>query len=170
MTSENDAVMLQVQDILTRPTAAAEKRLQTIAMLDPALIDRVINLAKKTRAMIIDHTWPNSDMRSEIDELVQVLRDEATSVLELLIIETVVTAFVRLCGVEQYYTVATFSKPIPRSMATYWDKTLSEAQKRFLRSVETLAKVRRLAVKIPQLQFNMANQQVVNVMPKARQD
>lgn len=165
MNSEADG--FPSQDILIRPSPGSEKKLRAIAVLDPALIARVVTLAKRTRAMIIERTWPNQSAKvvEEIDELVRILQDESTSMLELLVIESVVTAYVRLCGIEQFVT-AVQQKPLSRSAAVFWDRTHNESQKRFLRAAETLAKIRRLAAKTPQLQLNITNQQQVNLLDR----
>ena len=43
----------------------------------------------------------------------------------------------------------------------YWDKRFSPAQRRYLRAIENLARVRRTA--LPVLHVNIAEKQIVNV-------
>ena len=45
------------------------------------------------------------------------------------------------------------------SAGTWWDNLLTSAHNRFLRAVETLAKVRRLAKNNPLFQVNIANEE-----------
>ena len=47
----------------------------------------------------------------------------------------------------------------PTEAGLYWDRRLNSAQQRYLRAVETLARVRRLAMVTP-LQVNIGGQQV----------
>jgi hypothetical protein len=57
------------------------------------------------------------------------------------------------------------NQSIPLARAEYWDGLLSSTQARFLRAIETLARVRRLARNTPALQINIANEggKLVNV-------
>lgn len=78
--------------------------------------------------------------------------------LEQLLIEHIVVCWLRLQSVE-WCNLNHTEGAHSTSDGAYWDKRLSAAQRRYLRACETLARVRRLNVKI---QVNMANQQIVN--------
>lgn len=80
--------------------------------------------------------------------------------LEQLLIDAVVLAYVRLMLAEQDYTNTMHDSP-SLDLATYFDRHLTAAHGRYLRSVEALARVRRLAV--PALIQNIAAQQVVAI-------
>jgi hypothetical protein len=92
-----------------------------------------------------------------IEEGMQHIRRQlsyATSpMLEKLLIEQVVTAWLRLsiCEVKYSHNVSGESSI---QQADYWDRALSASQRRYLRAIETLARVRRL--KLPALQVNVA--------------
>ena len=47
-------------------------------------------------------------------------------------------------------------RSITLTLGMYWDRRLSAAQKRFTRACETLARVRKLSLNTPALQFNIA--------------
>lgn len=82
--------------------------------------------------------------------------DEAP-VLEQMLIEHIVVCFVRLQVIEWRNLQHTQGQH-SMTEGAYWEKALSAAQRRYLRACETLARVRRLNVKI---QVNVANQQIV---------
>ena len=64
-----------------------------------------------------------------------------------------------------YHFTEMMNKDITLTMGKYWEGRLSAAQRRHLRAVETLARVRRLLSRIPAVQVNIATQggQQVNV-------
>lgn len=59
--------------------------------------------------------------------------------------------------VEYYYNQCVVNQSIKLTKAEYWDNLLSSTQARFLRAIETLARVRRLARNTPALQINIAH-------------
>ena len=77
--------------------------------------------------------------------------------LERLLIEQVATARLRLVHAEHTYNQCVVGQSIPLAVAVYRDNLLSSTQARFLRAIETLARVRRLARNTPALQINIAN-------------
>lgn len=82
--------------------------------------------------------------------------DEAP-VLEQMLIEHIAVCWVRLQVIEWRNLNHTEGEHNMRE-GQYWEKALSAAQKRYLRACETLARVRRLNVKI---QVNVGHQQVI---------
>jgi hypothetical protein len=74
--------------------------------------------------------------------------------LEQLLIQQVALCWLNLNLVE-YRHVNIMKQSISLTLGTYWDKRLSMAQKRFIRACESLARVRRLARRVP-LQVNIA--------------
>lgn len=82
---------------------------------------------------------------------------DESPMIEQMLIEHILVCWVRLQLVEWRNLNHTEGEHNMREGA-YWEKALSAAQGRYLRACETLAKVRRLNVKI---QVNVANQQVV---------
>jgi len=77
--------------------------------------------------------------------------------LERSLVEHVALCWMRLQVEEQYYTrKGTISRTV--AQGDYDDRHLAAAQRRYLRAVETLARVRRL--RLPALQVNIAEKQV----------
>ncbi len=82
------------------------------------------------------------------------------SPMERMLIDAVVLAWLRYTQVERA-AANTWGDSHSLTSGAYWDKRLSAAQRRYLRAIETLARVRRLA--LPMLQVNIAEKQQVNV-------
>lgn len=81
------------------------------------------------------------------------------SQMERMLIDAVVLAWLRYTQVERA-AANNWSGSHSLTVGTYWDKRLSAAQRRYLRAIETLARVRRTA--LPMLQVNIAEKQQVN--------
>ena len=77
--------------------------------------------------------------------------------LETMLVEHVALCWLRMQMMEQKYTGAT-SQDMTLALADHWERKLSSAQRRYLRAAETLARVRRLA--LPVMQVNVAEKQV----------
>ena len=102
---------------------------------------------------------------AESDILAKQLDYDAAPMLERLLIDQILTARLRLIHAEKCYN-QNVTGTISISQAEYWSGLLTTAQARFLRAVETLARVRRLARNTPALQINIANEggKQVNVL------
>ena len=84
--------------------------------------------------------------------------------LEQLLIQQAALCWLKLSLIELSYS-GTMKQSITLTLAMYWEKRLSAAQRRFTRACETLARVRKLSRNTPALQFNIATSggQQVNV-------
>ena len=80
--------------------------------------------------------------------------------LEQLLIQQVVLCWMRYGQVEYTYTTKMSSSSTFEQLR-YWEQRLNAAQRRYLRAVETLARVRKL--QLPAMQINIAGQQVNQV-------
>ena len=61
--------------------------------------------------------------------------------LQRLLIDRILMAKLRLFRVEDTYTQSGVGQSLPLASADYWDHLFSSAQARFLRAIETLARV-----------------------------
>ena len=82
--------------------------------------------------------------------------------IEKLIIQNIVNNWLRLQWVE-YQVTGNMGEGVSREQVGWWEKRLSITQGRYLRALETLARVRRMA--LPDLQVNIAKDggQQINV-------
>lgn len=76
--------------------------------------------------------------------------------LEKLLIQHITLCWLNLNGIEFKHSNL-MKQSITLTLGVYWDKRLTEAQKRFTRACESLARVRRLSRRIP-IQVNIAAQ------------
>jgi hypothetical protein len=97
-------------------------------------------------------------MLAGLDILKKELGYDSAPALEKLLIDHILTARTRLYWVEHRYTQRIYENTISFEGGTWWDNLLSSANNRFLRAVETLARVRRLAKNSPLFQLNIANE------------
>lgn len=95
------------------------------------------------------------------DELPHDLALPGDGELERLLIQQIVLCWLRLAYVEHQFTGATMKGDNTMTQVQHWDKRLNAAQRRYLRAIETLARVRKLGV--PAVQVNIAQQQVNQV-------
>ena len=97
-------------------------------------------------------------MMAELDKLGQTLGYADAPALEQLLIDHILTVQLRLIYVENSYNQRVINQSITFKTAEYWDNLLTTTQARFLRAIESLARVRRLARNTPALQINIANE------------
>ena len=81
--------------------------------------------------------------------------------LARLIIGQIVGCWLRLSFVEYTYGRALVTGTLTLNQGDFWERRLSAAQRRYLRAIETLARVRRM--NLPAMQVNIAAQQVNQV-------
>ena len=95
-------------------------------------------------------------MLAEDDRLKQHLGYTASPPLEQLLIDHILTSRLRLLHAEMLYNNTVVDKAVTFATGNYRDKLLTTTQTRYLKAVETLAKVRRMAKNTPSLQINIA--------------
>ena len=82
---------------------------------------------------------------------------ETASPIERPLIQHVVLCWFRLQLTENRYE-ARMQESLSLAQGLYWEKKLSANQRRYLRSIETLARIRKMNITV---QINMAHQQIV---------
>jgi hypothetical protein len=97
-------------------------------------------------------------MLAETDRLKQDLDFTAAPPLERLLIDHILTLRLRLLHAEAMYNDTVVDKAATLAMGAYRDKLLTTTQTRYLRAIETLVRVRRLARNTPSLQINIAQE------------
>ena len=96
-------------------------------------------------------------IQTEVQVLYQQLGYHRSSELERLLIDHVVTARIRLIYAERMVNVHMIRAQVRIGEAIFWDRLMTTAHARYLRAMETLARVRRLSRSGPLLQVNIAN-------------
>ena len=97
-------------------------------------------------------------MLAEMDRLKQDFEYAGAPPLERLLIDQILTLRLRALHAEMLYNDTVVDKPVTFAMGAYRDKLLTTTQTRYLKAIETLARVRRLARNTPALQINIAQE------------
>ena len=82
---------------------------------------------------------------------------DTTTTLERLLIENILNCWLQYHLVESHYSTF-MSGSVSLKQGQYMERRLTASQRRYLRSIETLAKVRKM--KLPAIQINVAGQQI----------
>lgn len=104
-----------------------------------------------------DDVAPRLVMQADARRIAKEFGRDTAPAFERPLIDHIVTCWVRLQMVERDMSNATKGSH-SRDSGAYWDRRLTEAQRRYLRAYNLLAKVRHIG---PAVQVNVANQQVV---------
>jgi hypothetical protein len=116
------------------------------------------DLAAKARRVLIDkYAGTNVLARETLVAKLEQLRADlgGDTPVERLMVDRIVTCWLHLHHLEWCYAVR---DPLPIGLATYYQRSMDRAQKRYLAALKTLATVRRLA--LPALQVNIGGNQV----------
>jgi hypothetical protein len=147
-----------------KPSLADKKALDAyIAEHGIAEMAKVGNLAYLVADSTIRHAFGHDYGFSEAVRVKTIeLRDglgyKQAPPLEKMLIQHIVMAWLRLYICEFYYGIIT-SGECTLARAEFWEKSLSMAQRRYLRVIETLARVRKM--NLVALQVNIAGQQII---------
>jgi hypothetical protein len=106
----------------------------------------------------ISHGTTRAIMLAEMDVLKRQLDYEAAPPLERLLIDHILTVRLRLIHAEHRYNECVVNQPFTFQVAEFRDNLLASTQARFIRAIEALARVRRLARNTPALQINIASE------------
>ncbi len=103
-------------------------------------------------------------LEKRIPQIKKELGYELAPAIEKLSIDGVVISWLRWQQIEYKYTWQN-RQGLSLNQAAYWDRSLTAAHARYLKALESLAKIRKLARHDPALQVNIATQggQQVNV-------
>ena len=146
-----------------RPTKAQLAELREQMKLAPAIAQELGDLSLQLRQRLIDDIAAAPGLRMVVQEQVRqmanALAAEGASPLERLLIDQILIAWLRWQHAEWAMTSA-YKEGISFARANYLERRLTATQGRYLRTVESLARVRRLLSRT-QTQINIAQQQIV---------
>jgi hypothetical protein len=150
---------------LIKKTAGKDSSEQDLRVLrkalhnNPHLWRTVGDLAEQVAHNLISKIEPSPALEESLItgwyEMQKEIGGESPNSLEILLVQQIVLSWLRLQIVEYKYT-NTMSKSTTLKLGKYWESRLSAAQRRHFRSIETLARVRRLLAKTPAVQVNIA--------------
>jgi hypothetical protein len=126
----------------------------------PALADEIGNLANMVGHSIIKTAFPAKlyalSVEMHCDHMRKELGHEDGTQAEKMLIEHIITCWLRVQDVELRYEMIRKDNPTINQM-DHWERRLTLAQHRYLKAIETLAKVRRLMKEPvrPNVAFNL---------------
>lgn len=121
---------------------------------------RVVNIAEQTVDHLLDEANATVSVKEIMGTRLKLLQEDLgykkSTPIEQLLIWQVCICWLRLVLFERYYTATANNTTLAK--ATYYERRLNATQRRFLRVIETLVRVRKLARNTPALQVNIATQ------------
>lgn len=125
---------------------------------NPKLWDMAGSMVQQVINNIMDKKWTPlaaEYTQRELSDKRKGLYYEVAPMLEKMVIDAVLLAWLRWQEIERHYTIQ-HGESMTLAQGIYWEKRLSAAQGRYLRVVESLARIRKLARHDPALQVNIA--------------
>ena len=138
---------------------------------NPAYVDALGgNLAEQTQLALIDkYSGTNLLVKESLRRKLELMRAElagpAPSALERLMADRIAACWLHLHHLEAIYIG---KDSMALELATFYQRSISAAQKRYLSAIRALAQIRKLA--LPVLQVNIAKKQVNVAAPAAVTD
>jgi hypothetical protein len=153
---------IQAAGVNANPTDL--KAVRAALVKHPEVCERLGNMATHTRERLITEmiktdTFGNELLQAEIELMYRGLGYEAAPELERLVIHQIINSYILQNSQENRYAGMLGAGDMSIEQARFMEYRLAIGQKRFLRAVETLARVRKLAG-LGGLQINIGGQQL----------
>jgi hypothetical protein len=147
------------------------ERLRKLVAATPGALGEEFSGSESIRTQLVEkisYGASRAVILAEGDKLKKDLGYATAPPLEQLLIDHILLVRLRLAHVENAYNRQIVSQSVSLQVGAYWDNLLTSNQARFLRAIETLARVRRLSRNTPALQINIAREggKQVNVQGK----
>lgn len=144
-------------------TAAPEEkdiqRYRELVLAHPEVFKLLCGTSEHLRKKLLERIadgYSRAFLLSEEDALKRDMGYSMAAPLERLLIDQILTARLHVLHAERLFSEKITSS-VTLTEINYWQDFLAGAQRRYLRSIETLARVRRLARNGPLFQVNIAN-------------
>ena len=148
-----------------KPEAGAVGALRQFLADNPDIWRNAGDLAEQANLNMIESMTAPTAMKESLKFGLSAMSADLTQPgdgeLEKLIIRQIVGCWLRVSYVEYVVGRNMVESIFNMTQGAYWEKRLSSAQGRYLRAIETLARVRRL--RLPAVQVNIGAQQVNQV-------
>ena len=151
-----------------KPSAEAKRELQTVLAKYPNAWREAGDLGKRARQVLMQSIIADmaenvrASIESGLERQAEELRQPSDGPLEELLIDQILT-----CWLDENLTRAGYASVMAGShsfaVGDYWQRKLTMTQQRYLRAIESLAKVRRLMRFTLQVNIAQPGSQVVNV-------
>jgi len=165
---ERNETIAQIQAVIKRvdrekPDPQAVEELRAMMRLTPHLAQLLCNIADINSKRVINSIVSGPLGREALLAQVATMRDgfgyQQAPEMERGLIEHVVLCWLRVQKVEQGYTAFMMQPEVVIAQADWWERKLTAAHARYVRAVESLARVRRMT-RPSAVQINVGDQQV----------
>jgi len=165
-----DKALNTMLDIIRRadvekPTKEERGELERILRESPAVWRAAGDMMEMTAQRMVEATRGSYAVKRSVsagwEQMQQDMARPGDGELERLLIQQIALAWLKLGYTEWHHRHYLAEGNTTIKQADFWERRLSAAQRRYLRAVETLARVRRL--NLPAVQVNIAEQQVNQV-------
>lgn len=136
-------------------------RFRELAVSTPAVWSSVTQIMDSIRQQLtekVSYSISRCSLLAEMDILKKQFGYETAPTPERLLIDHIMTARLRLIHAESVCTNLVDKQSLSVEVGEYWDNRLSSAHARYLKAIESLARVRKLARNSPPLQINIAQE------------
>lgn len=149
-----------------KPTVEDQQQLSAYFKDNPHVVDALGNLVHLAQANLIKNSFGLKSVQLSVGAKLQQMRDDMgfkqAGSVERSLIEHVCLCWLRLYDCELRYHMAMQNNPSMKQ-GKYWEGRLSANQRRYLRSVETLERVRKLMRPDQSPVMNLLLKQQLNV-------
>ena len=159
--SEDVRAMLAAVNV-EKPKPEAVKAYRQWLADNPQVWRKTGDMARLAQDKMIDTLRAPAIIKEGVQAGIVALRTElgydTAPMLEQMLIEQVVLCWLHMYTTQYAYT-GMMADSVTLNQGDYWERRLTSVQGRYLRAIETLARVRRLA-RVAPLQVNIGGQQV----------
>ena len=161
--SRDEAIAVIDKHIKATKLSRTDEAYIELALRDNPDLWRVVgDMALQSQSRLIEAmtSQPTAQVaiRHGIAKMRASLGEEDAPLIERLLIDQVILCWLNLNWVQRSHA-GIMANSVTLTAGAYWEKRLSMAQARYLKAIETLAKVRRLSKAMP-LQVNIGGQQI----------
>ncbi len=143
-------------DNTDEPNPHDVNRYRGLALQTPGSIQSVVQILSDQLIERITRGGSRANVLAEMDQIKQDMGYAQAPALERLLIEHVLATRTRVIDIENRYNSIKNTTLDTSPMEEYFDSLLTSAHARYLKAIESLARVRRLAVRTPNFQINIA--------------
>ena len=141
------------------PNQAQIKELKRFIEEYPAFIwEETANLTNIVIKDYITGTSKNKVFKAVLEESMKIIKDQLnydnSSIIEKMIIDSIVVSWLQLQHMEGTFTKSLYDQGFDGKEKKFWDQLLTSAQKRYLRAIDSLVRLRKTGVN---LQINIAS-------------
>jgi hypothetical protein len=144
------------------------EELRSILRSDQSLWRRVGDLTVQNQKKLIKDTEWAKSAELAVNAALRAMRLELgytdAPMIEQLLIENVLLAWLRLNLWEYQFTELDVSEGMILKKAAFWEKRISAGQRRYLRAIETLARVRKITRTTTQINIAEEGSQQLNIL------